>query len=501
MRDHKPILIDEFNGFYKRGDAEAVPLDHFSEEQNLAYFNHGFRTRDGIDIFMVDENDCLNLSNVLRLYSYVFAGMHNSLLVLDELGNIYHTASPTPCTAILSIPAMTDFAYVSIAGRAYISPNDTVLGLNGEFIYVYDGSGNPARKAAGDGPTSTPMVAMAGGAGNVEAGIHIFGVVYETDSGFLTQIGGLVSINADGTTEIDLSSIPVSGDSFVVARHIVASRAINPTLFTGNLEGYELFFVPDGTINDNVTTTLSVNFYDVELIDSAAHLLDILNEIPAGVTINTYHDRMVIGGIYAVNNMGWSVVRASVSGEPEAFDAVNGLFQVPADDYPITNLQEYRDVLYVFKQIRTYAIPDNGDVPSTWPIAVLDQGLGSGTHGIAQVLDSGGVNVDFLLIANYAGIFLFGGAFIHPEITYKISDYWKELDRDFFRIMQIVNDTIGQKIYCNLPNQMLLHGDYENGLDAENIKFSKWKFDVEVTSITLINTDTLIIGSRQPFVP
>jgi hypothetical protein len=495
MRDHVPVLIDEFNGFWKRGDDEAVPLDHFSDVQNIAFFEKGFRTRDGINPFIIDPEDCINMSNVKRIYAYVAQGQHNSMLVLDNAGNIFHTNSPTPCVPILTVIGMDDFAFVSIAGRAYISPNNSVLGLENEFIYVYKGDGTPARKAAGAGPSSTPIVAAAGGAGNVEAGTRIFGVVYETDTGFLTQVGGLVDVTLDGTTEVDLSSIPTSLDTFVIARHIVATRAINPTLFTGDLEGYQLFFVPDGEIPNNVATTISVNFYDADLLDDASHLLDILSEIPAAVAINTYHERMVLGGMFGEDNKEWSLVRASVAGEPEAFDAVNGLFYVPADDYPITNVQEYRDVLYVFKQIRTYGVPDNGDYPASWPVAVLDQGIGAATHGIAAVLDSGGVNIDYLIIVDYSGVMLFNGSFQRPELSYKIKDYWMNLDRDFFYSIQILNDSLSQIIYATLPNQRLLVGYYENGLDAKSIKWSIWKFDVEVSTITLINTNTLIIGA------
>jgi hypothetical protein len=496
MRDHQPILIEEFNGLWKRGDDEAVPLDHSSDVQNITFFEQGFRTRDGITAFIIDEEDCINLSNVRRIYSYVFGGNHNSLLVLDTLGNIYHTASPTPCVPILSIPDMTDFSYVSISGRAYITPHDGTLGLINEFIYVYLGAGDPARKAAGVGPTTAVTATESAVAGNVEAGIHVYGVVYETDTGFLTKISPLTTLNSTGGFEVDITNVPIAPNTFTVARHIVASRAINPTLYTGNPDEYQLFFVPDGTLPDNIQTTISVSFFDADLLDDASHLLDILEEIPASVAINTYHDRMVIGGIFASNNKEWSLVRLSVPGEPEAFDAVDGLFYVPADDYPITYLQEYRDVLYIFKIIRTYASVDNGGEPSEWPTPVtIDQGLGASVHGVAAVLDSGGINIEFLIITNYAGIFIFNGSFAKPELTYKIKDYWTALDRAFFTEIQIVNDTIEQIIYCTLPNFRLLVGFYENGLDAKAIKWSIWLFDNQVTTITLIDTNTLIIGS------
>ncbi len=39
-------------------------------------------------------------------------------------------------------------------------------------------------------------------------------------------------------------------------------------------------------------------------------------------------------------------------------------------------------------------------------------------------------------------------------------------------------------------------GDYSNSLTPKDIRWTKWRFDFEATSIALINTDTLIIGAQ-----
>ena len=118
-------------------------------------------------------------------------------------------------------------------------------------------------------------------------------------------------------------------------------------------------------------------------------------------------------------------------------------------------------------------------------------------HGVSNVLDSGGVNVEYLLIVDFSGVMIFNGAYQRPELSYKIKDYWMALDRDFFKEIQIMNDSISQKVYITLPNNRILHGDYNNGLDPMNIKWCPWKFEFLTTTITLINTNTLIIGARQ----
>ncbi len=337
----------------------------------------------------------------------------------------------------------------------------------------------------------------------LQAGVHVFGVVFETDTGFLTSVGGEVAHTATGAHMVDLSAIPVSPQAFVIKRHIVATKAILASEFTGNLEGYEFFFVPGATIDDNVTTTLSsIDFYDVELIDSADNLADLLEEIPASVNLNLFHNRMIAVAFFGEANVdpdldtsvNITLARVSVQGEPEAFNSVNGLITAPIDGNPLTAAQEYRDILYLFKNARTYAYTDNGLEPATWPVIVIDQGVGCPVHGIALVLDSGGTNIDFLIITSYSGIILFNGGYTRPELSWKIQDFWLEIDRDEFDKLQILNDSVDQRLYLVLPDQTMIYADYANGMNPKDIRWSPWSFDGEINSIALDNINVLFLG-------
>jgi hypothetical protein len=381
-------------------------------------------------------------------------------------------------------------------------------------LYVYEGDGTPARKAGGKWPIGPNGFAAAlGAAGHTETGIHIFAVVYETDTGFLTSFGpsedSLLStkayyfaqVTADGTHKIDLTNVPVSPDSFVKKRHIYATKAIDPTLFTGNLTGYELFVVPGAIIADNVGTTITVDFYDADLLESGDNLFDLFFEIPAGVNLTIYHDRLVSVGEYGdpstAETAGLiSTARVSDPGQPEAFNQISGLIVAPLDGNPLTNAQEFRDTLYLFKKTRTYAYNDNQDDPSSWPLTVIDQGIGASVHGIATVLDSGGINIDYLMLVDFSGIMLFNGIYLRPELSFKIRDFWLALDRAFFLSIQILNDSLNQHIYITLPNMQMLFGDYSENLDPFKVKWCPWTFQNQISTIALIDTDKLLIGSR-----
>jgi hypothetical protein len=620
LRGHNATVIEEFEGYWKRGDADSVPLDHFSDCNNIAFIESGFETRPGLDTF-------IGKGPVLRLYNYKTQDKEG-LLILVEGGSIYHAltdGSNTVYGPILTVNGMTDFAFHAYNGRAYISPFKTETdllgqeyqrGLENEYLYVYKGEGTAARRAGGfppslgegkesfkafnsryDGVVSkgvhllgiidqngtlltrvfpvvyapgnkeielidipTPIgvtsrwvvmtkaidpkdyvpdqatysyyqaleiadnttkharlsVADSGlttlvGIGSIptseslhaqtsntdgfaDLGFHLIGVVYETDTGYLTAPGpeNFASINVvDIKKAIRVTNIPVSPYNYVEKRHIVATRAIQD--YNGDQKGYQFYFVPEGTLDDNTTTELEVSFYDLDLLDDASHLIDNFAEIPAGAILTTYKSRMVLATTFE----DVSLVYLSAPGEPEAFDQVDGLIIVPLDGVPISNAQEYRDVLYVTKKTRTYGCIDNGQNPSEWPAPQpLDQGIGASIHGIAKVLDSDGVNIDFILVTDYSGIMIFNGAYSRPELSWKIQDFWYALPKNWFSNMQIMNDSLSQILYVTLPDRRILIGDYKRGLDPKNIRWGIWSFNTDVQSIALVQTNTLVIGSR-----
>ena len=644
VRGHAPLVIEEFNGWWDRGDDESAPSDHFIVADNVQYLSSAVETRDGIDRYL---DLAVTQGQILRVYNYVMQ-TGQSLIFLKQGGEIYHAIGTDVLHGpILTIPTMEDFGFVAIAGRAYITPFKTYvndvdenyeLGVRDEFVYVYKGDGTAARKAAGFPPTNEtasdggkkPFIAfnsatdgvvtkdihvicVAYNAGTIgpdvcavveapgdkqiqltnipigpggttlrtivmtraidpkdyvadhstytyyfvetipdntttskkinvadaalvapsgvfgvgptstallvrntntdgfcDYGFHLVGVVYETDTGYLTKpgpefFGGNTYV--DVKKSVKISNIPVSPDAFVTKRHLVSTKWIPE--YNGDQKGYQFFFIPEGTLDDNVTTELVVDYYDSDLLSDASHLLDNYSEIPAGVNLNTYHSRMVMvgdssfpkledGTVDTTKPDNRSVARISAPGEPEAISEVDGLIIAPLDGYPLTNCQEFRDILYLFKRSRTFAYSDNSDEPATWQEEVLDQGVGAPVHGIAAVLDSGGVNIDFLLVADWSGLMQFNGTYARPELSWKIEDYWMSILRNNFRYIQVVNDTLSKKIYITLPppiQHMMLHANYGDGLDAKGIKWARWIFDARISTICLIKTTKLILGA------
>lgn len=498
FRDHQPIVLESFNGLWSRGEIEETPLDHFSECNNLQFIgSNGFGSRFGVGRH---QDIASPLNHILRFYNYP-TDTANTLLVLTAGGNIYHVVNSTTMFGpILTIPTMTDFGFVPFGGRAYITPFRTEvfgslnreLGLTGEHVYVYKGDGTAARKAGGTAPT-TAITATNSGPGLTDAGVHIFGYVFETDTGYLSAPGGLIAHTTAALQAIDFSNVAISPQPFVTKRHIVASKVIQN--YNGDLTGYQLFFIPEATIPNNVGTVLNgVSFFDADLVEDASHLLDNYDLIPAGVGLAIYHNRMAVWGLRDTI----SVAIMSHSGEPEAISKIDGLLTFLPDGNPITNGAELRDVWYLFKRNKTASFVDNGDEPVSWPISIVDNGMGCGVHGIGSVLDSGSTNIDYLLVGSYKGLTLFNGRYILPELSWKIQAVWlaQDFKNNFWRI-QIVNDTVKQIVYYVTTDRKVMIGDYANGLDPKKIRWSPWSMDVAINTLALVNVNELLLGCDQ----
>ena len=499
LREHKPIILDKFFGLYQRGNVEEVPVDHFTDCENIRFVgSNAFATRYGID---KHQDVVVPLGKVTRLYNYITTE-GSTLLCLTwdgTTGKIYHSVNSTTVYGpILTITGMTDFGFVPYAGRAYITPFYTYTvgdlnlerGMQNQFLYVYLGLGAAARKAGGTTPAGT-LIVTNGATGHTDAGFHLFAVVGETDTGYLSAPVAFVGFDTLATSSVSFSAIPTFTGSQWTKRHIVASKII--TTYNGDTVGYTYYFIPNADINDNITTVLAdQSFFDADLLEDASHLLDNYAEIPAGVSLSIYHNRLCLTTTYT----DISIVLVSAVGEPEAISQIDGLLIAPLDGNPITVAQEMRDVLYVTKRVRTVAFVDNDDVPSSWPLTVIDSAIGCGVHGIATVIDSGSSSVDFLMIASYQGIMLFNGRYAQPELSWKIKGYWNDLDKSNWRLVSMLNDPINQTIYCTLPNYKMLVGDYANGMEPKKIRWTPWKFDVKVNAVALVNINQLIIAAE-----
>lgn len=311
---------------------------------------------------------------------------------------------------------------------------------------------------------------------------------------------------SDGNNKISLTVIP-TGPTPIVKRHIIATKA--------GLEEY--FFVPDylsdgttinGLIPNNSATTQTIDFSDDELIESADYLFDLKETIPAPLGLCQYAGRLMTFG-EAANR---SIVRGSKVGYPESFSDIDGIMIVTKDDgYTVQNAGPLRTVFYIYKSLGVhYAIDNSGEV-GTWDVIPVDAGIGVPIHGIANIVESS-INrhtSEITFLADISGLVLFNGTFLKPEVTWKVRDWWKQINFNYYHKVQVVNDPENQRLYVIAPingatecNAFLM-GDYSDcsfnmgGLAQfhQLIKWSPWQFHKDVTCIGIILTSAYSGGT------
>lgn len=480
------IIIDDFRGYYNRGENESIPKGYALDSRNNEFVDRGIRTRFGAQLYFTK-------SNIVRIHF-----VNDRFFILTSsggTGNIFD--STTIGTSILALTGMTDFKIIFANNRYYISPMENIYGglpiASSGFIYIYDGvPANGTRKAGGVKPTSGPSAATSATAGVVETGQRLFAVAYETNTGFITPPNATWTLyTGPGGKKVDLTSIPTTAVAAVTKVHILVTKKIIG--YSGNQLDYQLFFL---TSVAEGTTSVTVDFFDSSLVASADYLLSILEEVPAGSDLTAYRGRLIVSGAHLIggeDNSTTGLPLVSVAGNYEQFSSLNGFCIIdPADisSLGVKKAISYRGTLYFHKLNRTYATQDSGAEPTTWIVIQVDAAHGCGSYGTARVLDSEGNSDDIYLIAGRSGLYVYNGSFNSRPLSYNIQELWENINIE--GRSQLVINPQTKSIYITINNaagdgviDRVLYGDYSDGLSWDKIRWDIWEFANIPRSITL----------------
>lgn len=465
LEDYEKITLSKFKGLWSRGQADTCPLDYFLAALNVIYNDGEVRTREGLS-----AGPSLGYANgrVLRFQNiFSTVGPNVITLILDDAGKLYTysaRAGDNATTARLTVAGATDFVAIQMLGKIYIAFSNGLAGLSGVNLKVFIPhattiTSDEFRDAGGAAP-STGLAAADGAASTLmNAGDYQITYCYITTSGHYTIPATPITYTSPGAVKISASSID-NGPSGTAGKQILITKAGET----------EFFFLPSefgGVINDNTTTTATLDFDDTtDLVDSADYLFDQLAIIPAPLNLDEYHACLITMGEIAPND---SIIRASRPGEPESFDAVDGVKTISKDDgFTCKASTQLRDILYIHKSLGVRAVQDNGDIPANWYDYPIDESINTGPHGISEFFNMASIKQarDWYLTADKSGIVLNDGSFRKPPVTFAIDDIWQTLNFNYFHKAVLVVDEQKHRIYCAIPrgsstdNDILLMGDY-----------------------------------------
>jgi len=480
ITDHTPLRQTSFRGLYSRGLADSAPDTYQTSCVNCKFDTAGIETRTGLALN-------ISKSNIRRFFVYKRLNETPRFIILDTSGNLFDSLAPG--TPIYTDTSFVDFSMACSNNRAYITPHNRIKGIPNKYVLVYQGSGT-ARLAGGSGAGGFLLtVAESVNSGNIEKGIHLFAIAYMTDTGFVTGPGPEVwgKLDASGGKAVNIGSIPV-GPPGTVARVILATKSVPSSLYDGNQYSQELFFVPDGIINNNVDTgKTEISFFDADLVESADYLIDSLGKIPAGVGIGFYNGRMIVWG----EDANEFTIRVSNKLQPESFNSISGFINCdPADAASgIRNCFEHRRSLIICTSTKILTTLDNDSDPNTWTApTIVSKDAGTECFGVATIQDARGTNTDRVLIADRSGLISFEGYVKRPELTWNIQDTWYSINKNKFNLVQVTDDPTNHRIVISCPTgtssvcDTVIFGDYSEAItvyqtiDEKMIKWSTWTF-------------------------
>lgn len=484
MRDQIPIVIDNFMGLFDRGPNENCPVNYFTNCKNIEYIFKGFRTRGE---FLSEYNFTAVSANILGLYIYPrLDGTQRRLVLVRQVGGgdpvkLYDIDHPTAAPFLVATYT-TDIDAISpivLFDRFYFAPllQDGEHGTD-EIVAVYNGT-DAARDAGGLAPAGATMTTSEPGAGFIEAGLHLFAVAFETPSGYITRPGPATWTHhtASGLANAQIDGI-LLGPAGTVARHILATKVLT-SAYTDPQENYELFFVPNGRIADNVTTSLIVDFFDTELLSSADYLNYQLEEIPAG-PLFSIGNSMGIAGYRETDNDDRSVALISRPNEVESFtEDEDYIIAKPGYGGSLYNGLDLNGTLYLFKKNMTLIVqPDWAVPPIDWQVGVVDSINGTGPFGIGTYNGIPFIVEGGAAVLTQAGLQFFNGGY--TNLSEVIDERWEAATgRNFNRSMCVV-DPVQRRVYMILaastgnPDTFLV-ADYKLGFSKDLIRWSPWE--------------------------
>jgi hypothetical protein len=282
------LPLELFSGLVTDIAPSDLPAGASPANQDMQFLLGGTRTRPGMGagVFAaIGGNPTINYEK-----TFVDNARNKRFLFLDGAGVLHQEfpqAAVTDGINAMPIPAGSLCKSATSYGREYLAISDGQFGISDPAQW----DGTSYARVSQAGPGAAPA-AVDGAAGNIPAGVHKVSVFFVTRSGYYAQPAPPVSWTAAGAKKVNLTNIPV-GPPNVVSRILIFTTAGGAAyFFTTNASNS----LANGNmvINDNVTTTLTVDFTDTILAagSNATYLFNLLPQLEEHAGVVAYATRL-----------------------------------------------------------------------------------------------------------------------------------------------------------------------------------------------------------------
>jgi len=277
IESFSPLPLNVFAGWLTLLDPSDVPPGMSPNLADVDFFPGGVRTRPGL---VSQFTPLAGAPQVNGLKTYITTNLAQRLVILDSDGNLYVEISSGVLSLLIAGGAKPNLylASTTIFGREYMAFGDGTIGQ--DLPRQYDATNYD--RVSQIGPAEGPALADSS-TGNISPGVHQCAVIFVKRQGYWTAPSPPVSWTAAGGLKVSVTNIP-TGPSNVVQRLLA---------FTAS-GGASFYNVPATmTINDNTTTSLTVDFTDSILLSGQS--MDYLFgqiELPEQLGVVSYTERL-----------------------------------------------------------------------------------------------------------------------------------------------------------------------------------------------------------------
>ncbi len=305
-----------------------------------------------------------------------------------------------------------------------------------------------------------------GAGGSRQAADVVWGDAYQITADGVTASRGYIFQNAI----VDASGNPlfVNNTDYSVRARVQRTSGLNSG--TLRINAYSPTAGPLGT-----GLAVSISQATTGFQEFTADLFTPQTSLPSDLTLRVYADGVPgpSGEAFIVDNIevfetnaarNPSLVRASGTEEPEAYDGLSGIMSIAENNgQGIRAAFALRNNLYFVKERSMYVTANDGvNEPALWQVEEVSNKVGTpSAHGVA-------LGEEWAIIAGRSGVYLFDGS--EPvKISQEIQPTWDAINWEYGQLIWVQVDTQRKRVYIGVPmgsatqpNQVLML-DYTEG--------------------------------------
>lgn len=262
------VPIEVFGGYTPAIPPQDLPPGASPFNQDVVFPLGAVRQRGGLK--NLGYTGIPGAASINGLKTYSTPTLAQRLMVWDSLGNFSKESPEGTISAIASRPyAGLLYQSTTLFGREY----QALFNSTGGFDIPHQYDDTNWDRVSHSGPGASPTIIDSATAGSIVAGKHQVAVAFINRQGWISQASPAPTAwTAAGSKQAAVSNIP-TGPPNIIGRLLLFTPVITAPATTGSF-----YSTPTGTtqlatptamlINDNITTTLTVDFLDVILIAS-----------------------------------------------------------------------------------------------------------------------------------------------------------------------------------------------------------------------------------------